>query len=129
MSEMESKPKKPNILVRVLALLVTAALLIGAVFLVANRDKFNLDALKRWQSKRILVYAKKNRKSFTGKSEWADRKQIASWNERTGKRSDQGSRHYTAIKGNSSYKMGKQGYQQRFCSEWTKYADDHRRFR
>lgn len=54
MSEMESKPKKPNILVRVLALLVTAALLIGAVFLVANRDKFNLDALKRWFEYRDL---------------------------------------------------------------------------
>ena len=54
MSEMESKPKKPNILVRVLALLVTAALLVGAVFLVANRDKFNLDALKRWFEHRDL---------------------------------------------------------------------------
>ena len=54
MSEMESKPKKPNILVHVLALLVTAALLIGAVFLVANRDKFNLDALKRWFEYRNL---------------------------------------------------------------------------
>ena len=54
MRKMESKPKKPNILVRVLALLVTAALLIGAVFLVANRDKFNLDALKRWFEYRDL---------------------------------------------------------------------------
>ena len=54
MNTMESKPKKPNILVRVLALLVTAALLLGAVFLVANRDKFNLDALKRWFEYRNL---------------------------------------------------------------------------
>lgn len=54
MSELESKPKKPNILIRVLALLVTAALLLGAVFLVANRDKFNLDALKRWFEYRNL---------------------------------------------------------------------------
>lgn len=54
MNEMESKPKKPNILIRALALLVTAALLLGAVFLVANRDKFNLDALKRWFEYRNL---------------------------------------------------------------------------
>lgn len=54
MSELESKPKKPNILVRVLALLVTAALLLGGIFLVANRDKINLDALKRWFEYRNL---------------------------------------------------------------------------
>lgn len=54
MDEKELKPKKPNILVRVLALLVTAALLLGAVFLVAYRDQFNLDALKRWFEYRDL---------------------------------------------------------------------------
>lgn len=48
----QQTPKKQNILVRLLALLVTAALMLGALFLVANRDKYNLDALKRWMAQR-----------------------------------------------------------------------------
>lgn len=48
------KPKKPNILFRLLALLVTAALVLGALALVVYRDRFNLDALKRWLSYRTV---------------------------------------------------------------------------
>jgi len=48
------KPKKPNIILRLLALLVTAALVLGALALVVYRDRFNLDALKRWLSYRDL---------------------------------------------------------------------------
>ncbi len=47
-------PKKPNILFRLLALLVTAALVLGALALVVYRDRFNLDAVKRWLSYRSL---------------------------------------------------------------------------
>ena len=46
--------KRPNLLVRLLAFLVTAALAAGAVFLVANYDKLNFDALKRWFAYRDL---------------------------------------------------------------------------
>ena len=49
-----SNPKKPNILVRLIALLVTAALLLGALALVVYRDELNLDALKRWFDYRNL---------------------------------------------------------------------------
>lgn len=48
------KPKKPNILFRLLALLVTAALVLGALALVVYRDRLNLDALKRWLSYRTV---------------------------------------------------------------------------
>ena len=41
-------PKKPNIVVRLLAFLLTLALVLGAVALVAFRDKINLDSLKRY---------------------------------------------------------------------------------
>lgn len=40
-------PRQSNILLRIIALLVTLALVIGAVALVAYRDRWNLDALKR----------------------------------------------------------------------------------
>ena len=43
-------PKRPNLFVRLLAFLTTVALVAGAVFLVANRDKYNLDSLRRWIS-------------------------------------------------------------------------------
>ena len=46
--------KRPNLLVRLLAFLVTVALVVGAVFLVANYDKLNFDALKRWFAYRDL---------------------------------------------------------------------------
>jgi hypothetical protein len=52
--EQEKVPKKPNILARLLALLVTAALLAGALVLVVYRDRYNLDALKRWLAYRNL---------------------------------------------------------------------------
>lgn len=48
------KPKKSNIFVRLLAFLLTAALVLGALVLVVYRDRFNLDALKRWLSYRSL---------------------------------------------------------------------------
>ena len=44
----ETTPKKPNIILRLLALLVTVALVLGALVLVVYRDRLNLDALERW---------------------------------------------------------------------------------
>lgn len=46
--------KRPNLLVRLLAFLLTLALALGAIFLVVNRDKLNFDALKRWFTYRSL---------------------------------------------------------------------------
>lgn len=46
--------RKPNLLVRLLAFLVTAALVIGAVALVVYRDELNLDALRRYLTYRSL---------------------------------------------------------------------------
>ena len=40
--------KRPNIFIRLLAFLLTLALILGAIFLVVNRGKLNFDALKRW---------------------------------------------------------------------------------
>ena len=48
------KGKKPNIVFRLLAFLVTAALVLGALALVVYRDRFNLDALKRWLTYRTM---------------------------------------------------------------------------
>lgn len=48
------KSEQPNILVRLLALLLTAALVLGALLLVIYRDRFNVDALKRWLAYRSL---------------------------------------------------------------------------
>lgn len=48
-------PKKPNIVVRLLAFLLTLALVLGAVALVAFRDKINLDSLKRYITYRTLA--------------------------------------------------------------------------
>lgn len=42
--------KQSNPIVRLLALLVTAALILGAMVLVIYRDTLNVDALKRWMS-------------------------------------------------------------------------------
>ena len=47
-------PKKPNIVLRILALLVTAALVLGALALVVFRDRLNIDALRRWITYRDL---------------------------------------------------------------------------
>ena len=40
--------KKPNIFVRLLAFLVTLALLLGAVAAVVYRDRLNFDSIRRW---------------------------------------------------------------------------------
>ena len=50
----ETTPKKPNIILRLLALLVTIALVLGALVLVVYRDRLNLDALERWLTYREL---------------------------------------------------------------------------
>jgi hypothetical protein len=47
-------PKQSNFFLRLLALLVTAALVLGALFLVVYRDRYNLDAVKRWLSYRSV---------------------------------------------------------------------------
>lgn len=60
---MEEQKKKPNILLRLLAFLVTLALMLGAVALVVYRDELNLDALKRYFTYRSLE------KSDTGQTE------------------------------------------------------------
>lgn len=50
------RPKKRSSrLARVLAFVLTAALIVGAVYLVANRDRLNFDALKRWFVYRSLA--------------------------------------------------------------------------
>lgn len=59
MKENEKAPapkriKKPNMLVRLLALAVTAALMLGALVLVVYRDTLNVDALKRWLAYRDM---------------------------------------------------------------------------
>ena len=55
---MEGKNVKPkrgkNIVLRLLALLVTVALVLGAVALVVFRDQLNIDALRRWFTYRTL---------------------------------------------------------------------------
>lgn len=47
-------PKKPNLFLRALALAVTAALVLGALLLVVNWDRYDLDALKGWLARRAL---------------------------------------------------------------------------
>lgn len=54
MSAQEPKQKRSNPLVRLLALLVTAALMLGALFLVVNRDQYNLDVFRRWLAARSV---------------------------------------------------------------------------
>ena len=49
-----SQGKKPNILFRLCALGVTAALMLGALALVVYRDRLNLDNLRRWLTYRAL---------------------------------------------------------------------------
>lgn len=48
-------PKKSHPILRILAFFVTLALVLGAVCLVANRDRLNFDALKRWFTYRTLA--------------------------------------------------------------------------
>ncbi len=54
MDEQKVPKKKKNIFVRLLAFLVTLALIAGAIFLIANRDLLNLDAWKRYINYRSL---------------------------------------------------------------------------
>lgn len=50
------KPRKRSSrLVRMLAFVLTIALIVGAIYLVANRDRLNFDALKRWFTYRSLA--------------------------------------------------------------------------
>lgn len=51
---MDEPKKKPNFFLRLLALLVTLALVLGALVLVVYRDRYNLDALKRWAASRSV---------------------------------------------------------------------------
>ena len=51
----EEKKEKRNPFLRFLAFLVTLALVLGAVFLVANWQKLNFDAVKRYFTYRSLV--------------------------------------------------------------------------
>ncbi len=44
----DKAPKKPNFLMRLLALVLTGVLVLGAVALVVFREQLNLDALRRW---------------------------------------------------------------------------------
>lgn len=46
--------KKRNVVLRVIAFIITAALVAGAVFLVVNHDRINLDSLKRYFTYRSL---------------------------------------------------------------------------
>lgn len=48
------KEKRPNPVLRLLAFLLTAAMVLGAVFLILNYDKLNFDAVKRWFAYRDL---------------------------------------------------------------------------
>lgn len=50
----DTQMKRPNLLLRLIALLVTGALLLGAVALVVYRDRLNFDALRRWLEYRNL---------------------------------------------------------------------------
>ncbi len=52
---MENNSKKPNLLLRLLTLVVTAALILCALALVVYRDRLNLDALKRYVTYRSLT--------------------------------------------------------------------------
>lgn len=49
------KRRRPHLLVRLVAFVVTLALTVGAIFLVVNRDKINFDALRRWFTYRTLA--------------------------------------------------------------------------
>ncbi len=55
--------RKPNILIRLLAFILTLSLILGAVAAVAWRDRLSLDALRRWYTYRALA------KSDSGKAE------------------------------------------------------------
>lgn len=54
MKKEKPQKEKQNILMRLLALVVTAALVFGGLFLVLNWDRYNLDAVKRWLTLRAI---------------------------------------------------------------------------
>ena len=54
MDEQKVPKKKRSLLLRVLAFLLTLILIVGAVFLIANHDRLNLDSLKRYFTYRSL---------------------------------------------------------------------------
>lgn len=49
------KKRRPHLLVRLIAFVLTLALICAAVFLVVNRDRINFDALRRWFTYRTLA--------------------------------------------------------------------------
>ena len=51
----QKRAKKPNLLLRLVVFIITAALVLGALVLVVNRDEYNLNALKRWLTYRSLT--------------------------------------------------------------------------
>ena len=51
---MDATPKKRNMLLRILAFVLTAAMVLGALALVVFRDELNLDAFRRWFAYRSL---------------------------------------------------------------------------
>lgn len=51
----DRRPKQSNPIVRLLAFLATAALILGAMVLVVYRDTINVDALKRWLAYRSVA--------------------------------------------------------------------------
>ena len=54
-SKTPPKKKKLNIVLRLLAFLLTAALILGALVLVVYRDRFNLNALKGMKGVNLSV--------------------------------------------------------------------------
>lgn len=50
----QQPPKKQNLFMRLLAFLLTLALVLGAVMLVVNWEKLNVDALRRWLTYRSV---------------------------------------------------------------------------
>ena len=48
------KEKRPNIVLRLLAFLLTVVMVLGAIFLIVNYDKLNFDFIKRWFTYRDL---------------------------------------------------------------------------
>lgn len=53
--EGQQEGKKTNLFLRILAFLVTAALVLGAGFLIVNWEKVNIDFVKRWFAYRSLA--------------------------------------------------------------------------
>lgn len=91
---MKKSAKKPNLFTRTLALAVTAALVLGALALVAWRDRFNLDALKRWLAYNALT-AGEARESQPFTHAGGDKLDLACLNSGFLISSDAGARYYS----------------------------------